>query len=90
MDYVAAGWPSDLIRNRLQLSAEQLAAALEYIREHRQEVEAEYEQVVREAEESRRYWEVQDRERKRERTPAPERQALRARLAAWKKKRTSA
>ena len=63
MDYVKAGWPPKLIQDDLGLTNEQLEAALDYIAEHDTEFEAEYAEVVREAEENRRYWEEKTRER---------------------------
>ena len=54
MDYVKADWPPKLIRDRLNLTDQQVAAALAYINEHSEEVEAEYRQVLESAEENRR------------------------------------
>jgi uncharacterized protein (DUF433 family) len=88
MDYVAAGWPPKLIRDRLNLSDEQVASALEYIDTHRAEVEAEYQQVLQAAEESRTYWEERNRERGPEVLTTPEsgQDSLRAKLEAWKRR----
>jgi uncharacterized protein (DUF433 family) len=91
MDYVTAGWPPKLIRDRLGLSDEQVQAAMDYIQNHRAEVEAEYRQVLQAAEENRRYWEDRNRERlDRIASTPPEqgRQAARDKLAAWKAKRS--
>src|SRR5690242_18092221 len=87
MDYVTAGWPAKLIRDRLDLTDEQVGDALEYINAHRAEVEAEYQQVLQSAEEARRYWEERNRERLAEITAAPPKPAqeeLRAKLEEWK------
>jgi hypothetical protein len=58
---------------------------MEYIAAHRTEVEAEYQQVLTNADENRRYWEERNRERL-ERIasspPKPELAAVRAKLAA--------
>jgi uncharacterized protein (DUF433 family) len=88
MDYVAAGWPPKLIRDRLNLSDDQVASALEYIDTHRAEVEAEYEQVLQAAEESRAYWEERNRERGPEVLTAPEsgQDSLRAKLEEWQRR----
>jgi uncharacterized protein (DUF433 family) len=62
MDFVTEGWPPKLIRDRMDLTDEQINDVLQYIAEHRAEVEAEYEQVLRLADERRRYWEERNRE----------------------------
>ncbi len=87
LDYLHAGWPAKLIRDRLNLADDQIADALEYIEAHKAEVEAEYQQVVRDAEDSRKYWEERSRERIAEiaaRPARPEQAAIRAKLAAAK------
>src|SRR5687767_11000184 len=62
MDYVKQNRPANEIRDELLLTEAQVAAAVEYISAHRAEVEAEYEQVVREAEEERRHWEDRNKD----------------------------
>jgi hypothetical protein len=87
MDYLTAGWPAKLIRDRLNLSDEQITAALDYIQAHQDEVEAEYQLVLQNAEEIRQYWEEQNRERFARianQPPKPGREAIRAKLQAWK------
>ena len=89
MDYVTAGWPAKLIRDRLNLTDQQIADALTYIAEHRVAVEAEYQQVMKDAEENRRYWEERNRERFAKIAtlpPKPEQAAIRAKLRACKAK----
>lgn len=89
MDYVTAGWPPKLIRDRLNLTDQQIADVLAYIEAHRDEVEAEYQQVLREAEEIRQYWEERNREQFAAIAalpPKPGQQAIRAKLAAAKAK----
>lgn len=89
MDYVTARWPPKLIRDRLNLTDQQLSDALAYIAEHRAAVEAEYQQVLKDAEENRRYWEDRNRERFAKIAalpPKPEHTAIRAKLRAHKAK----
>jgi uncharacterized protein (DUF433 family) len=89
MDYVRAGEPPATIQKWLKLTDQQIAAAMAYIEQHRMEVEAEYDQVLREAEENRRYWEERNREHfeaMESLPPTPEQAAIRARIAAHKKK----
>ena len=60
-----------------------------YIGQHRATVEGEYQQVLREAEEIRCYWEERNRERLAEIAslpPRPEQAAVRAKLAAEKRR----
>ncbi len=62
MDYVIAQYPPKFIRAMLSLTDEQVNAALFYIEAHRPEVEAEYQLVLKEAEELRQYYEEQNRD----------------------------
>lgn len=92
MDYLQDERPEERIRNDLRLSDEQLVAALNFIDAHRAEVEAEYELVMKEAGENRRYWEECNRHRLAEIAAAPPttaREALRARLADHRARRAS-
>jgi uncharacterized protein (DUF433 family) len=87
MDYLVADWPPKLIRDRLDLTDQQIEVALDYINQHRTEVETEYQEVLRSAEESRHYWEERNRERLAaiaKRPPQPGQEAIRAKLKAWK------
>lgn len=92
MDYVTEHYPSKFIRAMLSLTEEQIAAALSYIDSHRAEVEAEYNLVVKEAEELRQYYEEQNRERIARiaaKPPQPGTEAIRAKLKAEKAKLAS-
>ncbi|MCI0524377.1 MAG: DUF433 domain-containing protein [Acidobacteria bacterium] len=62
MDFIKEDYPPKLIRYKFNLTEQQMADVLAYIEEHREEVEAEYRQVVEEGEERRREWEKQRRE----------------------------
>lgn len=63
LDYVRAGWPSHRIAAWLNVSAEHLQAALDYVDAHRVEVERQYQEVLRQAEARRHYWEERNRRR---------------------------
>ena len=63
MDYVRADWPLNLIRQRFDLSDQQITEVMAYIAAHREEVEAEYQFVLEQAETTRAYWEEHNRER---------------------------
>jgi uncharacterized protein (DUF433 family) len=71
LDYLHDNWPHDEIRKWLNLTEPQLQAALDYIEAHREEVEAEYEEVVRQDEQQRLYWEERLREHLASLPPTP-------------------
>jgi uncharacterized protein (DUF433 family) len=92
MDYVTAEYPPKFIRGMLNLTDEQVNAALSYIEANRVEVEAEYQIVLQEAEEIRQYWEERNREhfaRIAAMPPKPGREALWAKLQAQKARHES-
>ncbi|NJK73133.1 MAG: DUF433 domain-containing protein [Richelia sp. CSU_2_1] len=62
MDYVTAQYPPKFIRSLFNLTDEQINAALTYIEINRAQVEAEYQIVLKEAEELRQYYEEQNRD----------------------------
>ena len=87
MDYLTADWPPPLIQSWLNLSDRQIADAVAYIAAHRAEVEAEYHQVLQRADEIRTYWEARNRQRLAQIAAmpvSPQKQALKAKLDAWK------
>lgn len=90
MDYMNAGWPRNLIRDRLNLSEEQIADIWTYMETHRPEVEAEYQEVLRQAEANQQYWELRQAERTTTSatvTADAREETLRAKLNAWKTRR---
>ncbi len=87
MDYVKADWPPRLIRQWLNLTETQIDEVLAYIAAHRDEVEAEYQFVLEQAEATRAYWEERNRERLAQIAqlpPKPGREAAVAKLRARK------
>jgi uncharacterized protein (DUF433 family) len=89
LDYVKAGWPPEQIQYLHRLTDEQMADTLGYIESQRAEVEAEYQIVLRRAEEIRSYWEERDRDRQAETAAMPAKpgqEELRAKLEVWKKR----
>jgi uncharacterized protein (DUF433 family) len=89
MDYVTEHYPPKFIRAMLGLTDEQVDAALSYIDAYRAEVEAEYQLVLKEAEELRQYYEEQNRERAARiaaKPPKPGTETIRAKLKAEKAK----
>lgn len=63
MDYVIDQYPPKFIQGLFELTEAQLNVALDFIEANRPEVETEYQQVIQETEELRRYYEEQNRER---------------------------
>ncbi|KKI99209.1 DUF433 domain-containing protein [Prochlorothrix hollandica] len=89
MDYVTAQYPPKFIRGLFNLTDEQINAALNYIEENRAEVEAEYQIVLKEAEELREYYEERNRDliaRLSLKPPKPGMEAAWERLQAQKAK----
>jgi uncharacterized protein (DUF433 family) len=87
MDHLLAGWTPQLIQNWLPLTEEQLNAALAYINANRTEVEAEYQTVLKETQELRKYWEEKNRDRLAQIAkipPKPGQEEIHAKLLAWK------
>ena len=87
MDYLVAQYPPKFIRSLFNLTEEQIRVALSYIETNRTEVEAEYQLVLKQAEENRRYWEERNREhfaRISLMPPKPGREALWAKLQEQK------
>jgi len=87
MDYVTAQYPPKFIRGLFELTEDQMNAALSYIEENRDEVETEYQIVLKQAEENRQYWEERNREhlaRIAALPPKPSQEALKAKLREQK------
>jgi len=63
MDYLKAEWHPKLIRQWLDLTEQQISDVMNYISTHQNEVEAEYQSVLQQAEEIRKYWDERNRER---------------------------
>lgn len=89
MDYVIAQYPPKFIQGLFELTEEQINAALDYIEANRATVEAEYQIVLKEAEELRQYYEEKNRDlisRLAAQPPKPGQEAIRAKLQAAKAK----
>ena len=79
MDYFKDNQPTSLIKELFKLSDEQVNGVLEYITQHSEQVEEEYQEVLRKAEANRAYWEERNRERFlaiSKQTPSPGKEAL--------------
>lgn len=86
MDYVTAQYPPKFIQGLFDLTKEQIDAALAYIDVHREALGAEYQQVLQEAEELRKYYEEQNRERVTQSVVKPPKPGTEA---AWEKLRAA-
>lgn len=92
MDYVTAQYPPKFIQGLFELTDEQISTALAYIESNRAEVETEYQQVIRETEALRQYYEEQNRERVAQiamQPPKPGTEAAWEKLRAIRAKRES-
>ena len=88
MDHLKDEWPSHLIRDWFNLTDKQMQGVLDYIEAHQEEVEAEYQQVLKEAAETEQYWREYNREHLAKiaaMPPKPGQEKIRAKLKAWKK-----
>jgi uncharacterized protein (DUF433 family) len=90
MDYINAGYPVKLIRNYFfYITDQQFNAAIAYIENHHEQVEAEYQQILQESVVNRHYWEEINKERFTQVTkcaPKPENQKAWEKLQIWKHK----
>ncbi len=87
IDCIKDDWSPSLIRKWLDISDKQIADVMEYISVYRDEIEAEYQSVLREAEENRKFWEDYNRERFAyiaSLPPKPGREAVRLKILAKK------
>lgn len=92
MDLLKAHYPPKLIRDKFNLTDEQINNALFYLEANRTQVEAEYQEVLRTREEILQYWEERNRERfaRIAKMPRkPEKEALWAKLEEQKAKRAA-
>ena len=87
MESLKADQPPSLIKDLFRLTDEQMDGVLRYIAEHQTEVEQEYQEVLKNAERNRAYWEERNRERFlaiSKLPPSPGKEALHAKLTKRK------
>ena len=63
LDHLKAGQSPRYVRDFYHLTIKQMEDVMAYIEQNRETVELEYQQVLAQAEENRRYWEERNRER---------------------------
>lgn len=89
MDHLKDEWPPHLIQDWFNLTNRQIQGVLDYIEAHQEEVEAEYQQVLKEAEETEQYWREYNREhfaKVASMPPKPGQEKIRAKLKARRMK----
>lgn len=92
IDFLKAQYSPKLIRDKFNLTDEQINAALSYLEANHTQVEAEYQDVLQTREEIRHYWEERNREhfaRIATMPRKPSKEALWAKLEEQKAKRAS-
>lgn len=92
IDFLKAQYPAKLIRDKFNLTDEQIDAALSFIEANRTQVETEYQEVLQSREEIRQYWEERNREHFTRTATSPHKpgqEALWTKLEQQKAKRTS-
>lgn len=62
MDYLKAQEPVAVIREHFRLTIKQVEDVLNYIAQHQEEIEAEYQHILEQAEVSRQYWQQRNAE----------------------------
>jgi uncharacterized protein (DUF433 family) len=92
MDHLKAQYPPRFIRDGFNLTDSQIHAALAYIEAHRIEVEAEYQEILKAAAETRKYWEEKNCDRFARIAATPPRpgyEAVRAKLQERREQRAA-
>lgn len=92
LDYLHADWPPKLVQQWLDLSDQQMADVLNYLENHREEVEQEYQLVVQQADTLRQYWDKRLQEhlaQQPKKSLTAEQAILRAKFQAWKAQQQS-
>jgi hypothetical protein len=90
-DHFRDGWPPKLVQQLFGLSDQEIADVSGYIDAHRDEFQAEYREVDRQAEERRKYWEERNRpllEQLKSTPPTPEVAVKRAKLDEIRRRRS--
>lgn len=91
-DHFREGWPPPLVQRWFNLSDVEIADVVGYIAAHREEFNAEYQAVLRHADENRKFWEDRNRgllERIKRSVPTPEAAMKRAKLDELRRRRRS-
>jgi hypothetical protein len=90
-DHFRAGWPKEMVQQWFNLTDQEIADVTGYVAAHREEFDAEYRDVLAQAEANRKYWEQRNCERFEQIKNAPvtpEQAARRAKLEELKRRRS--
>ncbi len=86
MDYIKDNEPPEVIRDHFRLTIRQTSDIINYIHSHYKEVDTEYQRILKQAEENRKYWSERNKDRFARIALRPEHQKIRAELDEWKAK----
>ena len=86
MDYIKDNESPEVIRDHFHLTIKQTSDVMNYIHTHYDEVEKEYERILKQSEDNRKYWSERNRERFAQIALKPEHKEIRAKLNQWKTK----
>jgi uncharacterized protein (DUF433 family) len=91
MDYFRAGWSPKLVQQWFGLTETQMEDVVRYLDAHCEQVDEEYQKVLKRSEENRRYWEERQQQSQLRKTTegAANGDSLRDKLMAWKQKVSS-
>lgn len=84
MDYIKDNEPLEIIRDHFRLTIRQIADVMNYIHTNYDEVDREYQRILKQAEENRKYWAERNKERFAEIARKPEHKKIMAKLDKWK------
>jgi uncharacterized protein (DUF433 family) len=86
MDYIKDNEPIEVIRDHFNLTIRQTNDVMNYINTHYDEVDKEYQRILKQSEENRKYWTERNKERFSEIALTPEHKEIRAKLDELKAK----
>lgn len=84
MDYIKDNKPPEAIRDDFRLTIKQTADVMEYIQTHYDEVEKEYQKILKQSDDIRRYWSERNRDRYAKIEQTIEHKNIRAKLDKWR------
>lgn len=84
MDYIKDNKPPETIRDDFRLTIKQTDDVMAYIRTNYDEVEKEYQRILKQSDDIRRYWSERNRDRFAKIEQTPEHKKIRARLDEWR------
>ncbi len=86
MDYIKDNELPEVIRDHFHLTIRQTNDVMNYINIHYDEVDKEYQEILKQSEENRKYWAEYNKERFAEIANKPEHKKIQDKLNEWKAK----